>query len=294
MRIKTMEFDRGATLQEHQNALLMLLHELDRVCRELNIPYMLFAGSLLGAVREKGFIPWDDDLDVILLREDYDRLLALGDTCLDGNKFFLQKEFSEHWPMPFSKLRLQNTACIERYIPKDPLTHQGVYIDVFPMDNLADWKPIRTLQFLASKAVIAKSLDRRGYLTDSKLKRLFMAFCRLLPRKPLAEFVYRRRDKNTEMLHSFFAASSRYEKSVFPRRWFGSQRELLFEDGMFMVPADYEEILTTLYGDYMTPTPADKRGVKVHAEIVDLENSYEMYEGIQRHMEFKEFTRSIR
>lgn len=289
-----MGFERGATLREHQEALLRLLRELDRVCRELNIPYMLFAGSLLGAVREKGFIPWDDDLDVIMLREDYDRLMALGDTCLDGETFFLQKEFSEHWPMPFSKLRLQNTACIERYIPKDPLTHQGVYIDIFPMDNLADSKPIRCLQFLASKAVIAKALDRRGYLTDSKLKRVFMVLCRGLPRKPLAEFVYRRKARNTNMLHSFFAASSRYEKSVFPREWFAGQRELPFEDGHFQVPVGYEEILTTLYGDYMTPTPVGERGVKVHAEIVDLENSYEMYEGIQCHMEFKEFTRSIR
>ena len=65
--------DMNASLQEHQQALLVLLREFDRVCRALEIPYILFAGSLLGAVRHQGFIPWDDDIDVMMLRKDYDR-----------------------------------------------------------------------------------------------------------------------------------------------------------------------------------------------------------------------------
>ena len=66
-------------LQEHQAVLLELLRELDRVCTAHNIPYVLFAGTALGAARHRGFIPWDDDLDVALLRPDYERLLALDD-----------------------------------------------------------------------------------------------------------------------------------------------------------------------------------------------------------------------
>ena len=123
-------------LQEHQAVLLELLRELDRVCTAHDIPYVLFAGTALGAARHRGFIPWDDDLDVALLRPDYERLLALDDGCW-GEKYFLQREFSPHWPLHFSKLRKNGTTCLEKYRPKDERSHRGIYIDVFPLDNAA-------------------------------------------------------------------------------------------------------------------------------------------------------------
>ena len=165
-----MNYEINTTLQDHQSALFILLKEFDRVCRELDIPYMLFAGTMLGAVRHQGFIPWDDDLDVLMARKDYERLLREGDKVLDHEKFFLQKEFTQHWPMFFSKLRLNGTTCLEKYHPKDPEIHQGVYMDIFPMDNAAKTHLGRKFQFLCSKVVIAKALDRRGYDTDSKKK----------------------------------------------------------------------------------------------------------------------------
>ena len=117
--------------QKHQAALLRLLREFDRVCKQLNIPYVLYAGTLLGAVRHEGFIPWDDDLDVLMLREDYNRLLAEAPAVLDTDTFYLQKEFSDHWPLFFSKLRLNGTTCLEKVHPKDSQIHQGIYIDIF-------------------------------------------------------------------------------------------------------------------------------------------------------------------
>ena len=159
-----------APIRDHQQALYSLLSEFDRVCRELDIPYILFAGTMLGAVRHQGFIPWDDDLDVILLRKDYERLMKEADGVLNREKFFLQKEFSPQWPMFFSKLRLNNTACLEKYHPKDPESHQGVYMDIFPCDNAAGSSLGQRLQFAASKVVIAKSLDKRGYEAGSLAK----------------------------------------------------------------------------------------------------------------------------
>ena len=91
-----------------------MLQAVDTVCKKYDIRYMLFAGSALGAVRHQGFIPWDDDLDVLMLREDYERFLTLAPRELDSEQYYLQKEFSEHWPMFFTKLRKNGTACIER------------------------------------------------------------------------------------------------------------------------------------------------------------------------------------
>ena len=281
-----------ATLQEHQSALLQLIVEFDRVCRRLDISYFLFAGTLLGAVRHKGFIPWDDDLDVVMLRADYERFLQQAPQVL-GEEFFLQKEFSQHWPMFFSKLRICGTTCLEKYIPKDPLIHQGVYMDIFPCDNACDSPILRKLQFYASKVVIAKGLDKEGYVTDSRKKKVFMFLCRLLPRKPFHRLV-KGPKKTGKYVHSFLGGASRYAKSVYPADCFEKIQSLPFEGTEFMAPARYDELLRILYGDYMTiPKEAD-RACKQHAMLVDLTKSHEHYAGYRDHMKFEVYTRSIR
>lgn len=281
-------------LQKHQGIMFQMLCELDAICRRNNINYMLFAGSALGAVRHKGFIPWDDDLDIVMLREDYDRFLSVAPNELDCKQYYLQKEFSSHWPMFFSKLRKNNTACIERQIPKDRKMHQGIYIDIFPCDNLSDNKIIRKLQFVASKIVIAKSVYRRGYLTDSVLKKMFIQASRLLPLKPFWKFVTNQRARDSNMVHTFFGGARNYQKNAYPRKWFEHSVQLPFEGSLFPVSAYYDDLLRKMYGDYMTPLPEEKRGQKIHAEIVDTETSYEKYIGIQEKMHFSEYTRSIR
>lgn len=270
-----------------------MLSVVDDICRGNNISYALFAGSALGAVRHQGFIPWDDDLDIIMLRPEYEKFLKIAPKKL-SDAYFLQREFSEHWPCAFSKLRKNGTACIERLIPKDQDMHQGIYIDLFPCDNLSDNSLVRGLQFVASKMVIGKALWQRGYLTDSILKKVFMQFCRLLPKRRLAAFVRMEGKQNTKMVHTFFAASSKYRRSVFPREWFTETVRMPFGSGDFPVSAHVDELLTTLYGDYMTPPPPGEREVKVHAEIVDTENSYEIYKDMQRKLKFSSYTRSIR
>lgn len=289
-----MEMASKATLQEHQAALYELLQVLDEICRKHQIRYMLFAGTALGAVRHRGFVPWDDDLDVVMLRPEYERFLAVAEQELDREEFFLQKEFSEHWPMFFSKLRKNNTTCLERYIPKDPLMHQGIYIDIFPCDNLAEGKMFPKLQFLASKVVIAKSLDRRGYLTDSVMKKGFMIVCRNLPVNFLKQMAQQPERTDSEYVHTFFGGAARYEKNVFPRRWLEETVELPFEGGSFPVSAFYDELLTGIYGDYMTPPPEQARSMKVHAEFVDLERPYTEYLEKQKTMKFREYSKSIR
>ena len=288
-----MKYEHEATLCEHQSVLYQLLLAFDGVCKKHNIKYMLFAGTALGAVRHQGFIPWDDDLDVVMLRPEYDRFLSAAEQELDKDKYCLQKEFTDHWPMFFSKLRMQGTTCLERYVPKDPLTNLGIYIDIFPCDNLADNKLLRKLQFATSKVVIAKALDRRGYLTKSVPKKVFIRLCRALPNKRFLKIIQRRND-NSAWVHTFLGAASKFEKNVFPREWFEEIIWLPFENGEYPVSAHYDELLTVLYGDYMTPLPEEKRGSKVHAEFVDVNNPYTCYREWHRNMVFSEYTRSIR
>lgn len=277
----------------HQQALIVILREFNRVCTTLHIPYVLFAGTLLGAVRHQGFIPWDDDVDVMMLREDYERFLREADQVLDQSKFFLQKEFSEHWPMFFSKLRLNHTTCLEKYHPKDKETHQGVYMDIFPCDAAFRSHWGRKLQFLTSKIVIAKSLDKRGYDTDSKKKRLLMMCCKLLPMKPFLS-VTKGGSKDSGYVHSFLGGASSFQKNVYPRDYFEQRTEALFEGSKYPIPLKYHDLLRTLYGDYMCMPSPEQRVYKQHAILVDLDRSYEDYQNYRDGMIFEVHTRSIR
>lgn len=289
-----MEKNSESGLQRHQQVLLELLAEFDRICKKHHIKYALFAGTALGAVRHRGFIPWDDDLDVVMLRTEYERFLRVAPQELDGRKYFLQAEHSDHWPMFFSKLRKNGTACMEKFIPKDPQIHQGIYMDIFPCDNLSGHTLVRKLQFAASKVVISKGLDRRGYLTDSRAKKLLMMFCRLIPMGAVRPLVLLRGRSDSEMVHTFFGAASRFEKNVFPRKWFETTVELQFGKEKYPVCADFDAMLSKIYGNYMELPPEEDRRCKVHAVIVDPDNSYEQYLEAQKHMKITEYARSIR
>ena len=195
--------------------------------------------------------------------------------------------------MFFSKLRLNGTTCLEKYHPKDENTHQGVYLDIFPCDDCRKTELGRKLQFLSSKVVIAKALDQRGYDTDSKAKRLFMAACRWLPMKPFLRLAKSGKE-NSSHVHGFLAAAHGYHQSLFMRKWFEGEAYGTFEGGSYPIPGDYDALLKDLYGDYMSLPPEEERTTKQHALLVDLEHSWEDYAHYRDDMKFDVYTRSIR
>lgn len=284
---------KTATVKEHQAVLYELLVEFDRVCKSHNIPYILYAGTAIGAVRHNGFVPWDDDADVLMLRKDYERFLKIADGMLDS-KYFLQKEYSEHWPVGSSKLRKNNTTCLEKYYSNDDLRHQGIYIDIFPCDNASEHILMRKIQFFASRIVIAKSLDARGYLTNSKLKKIFITFCRLLPGKIFKKIAMLKGKENSRLVHAFFGSTRTDKKSVFERKWITTVEDHQFINSQFLISSYYDKLLTLMYGDYMTLPPEEDRKCKVHAILVDTEKNFTEYEHYRDGMTFDVYTRSIR
>ena len=279
-------------LKEQQAVLLELLQEFDRVCKKHNIPYMLFCGTAIGAVRHKGFIPWDDDLDVSMLRSDYEKLLKVAPAELK-EQYHLQAEGSEHWPLPFSKLRKNNTTCLEKFHPKDKEMHQGIYIDIFPCDNASDKEWVRKLQYYSARIVWAKALTKRGYETDSMLKKVFMTCCRLLPMKPFHKFAMKPNKKDSALVQTFLSCTSKYKKGVYKREWFSKTVDMDFEGFKFPVSAHYDDVLTLMYGDYMQIPSEEERKVKVHAILIDTERNYTEYENYRDGMKFDVYTRNI-
>ncbi len=281
-------------INELQKIQLSMLKDFDAVCQRHRISYQLFSGTALGAVRHKGFIPWDDDIDVVMLREDYERFFDSASKELDSNKYYVQREFSEHWPMFFSKLRLNGTTYIEKYHSHDARIHQGIYIDIFPCDNLSDSRLMQKLQYIASKIVIAKSLYARGYETNSTVKKCFMQFCRILPTEPFKRLCIRRNDSSSLKVHTFFGGGKKFERSIFLREWFEQSVKMRFEDSEFPVSAHYDEMLRVMYGDYMVMPTLEQRVCKRHAAIVDINKPYTFHLEEQRNMKIEKYTESIR
>lgn len=281
-------------INELQKIQLSMLKDFDAVCQKHRISYQLFSGTALGAVRHKGFIPWDDDIDVVMLRKDYERFFDSASKELDSNKYYVQREFSEHWPMFFSKLRLNGTTYIEKYHSHDARIHQGIYIDIFPCDNLSDSRLMQKLQYIASKIVIAKSLYTRGYETNSTVKKCFMQFCRILPTEPFKRLCIRRNDSSSLKVHTFFGGGKKFERSIFLREWFEQSVKMRFEDSEFPVSAHYDEMLRVMYGDYMVMPTLEQRACKRHAAIVDINKPYTFHLEEQRNMKIEKYTESIR
>lgn len=279
-------------MNKHQEVLLELLKEFDRVCKKNDISYVVFCGTALGAVRHKGFIPWDDDLDVSMLRSDYEKFLEVAPKELKS-QYYLQAEFSEAWPRSFSKLRKNNTTCLEKFHPKNKNMHQGIYIDIFPCDNASNKEWLRKVQFYASRIVLAQTLFKRGYETNSKLKKVFMTCCALLPLKPFHRFSMGKHSENSQYVQTFLSCTSIYKKGVYKRSWFTDTVEMDFEDMKVPISKHYDELLTTMYGDYMKIPSEEERKIKEHAFLVDTERDYSEYKNYRDNMIFDTYTRNI-
>lgn len=141
-----------------QEAELFLLEKVDEICRKLNIGYFIVAGTLLGSLRHGGFIPWDDDIDVGMLRADYDVFMEKAGEYLDDRFFLASRENEPTQPYVFTKLRLNNTECLTPFI-KRVNCHHGIGLDIFPFDYLPNDEKEREAMRKRVKELAAKHME---------------------------------------------------------------------------------------------------------------------------------------
>lgn len=261
-----------------RRAQLDLLAEFDRVCASQGIEYFALYGTLLGAVRHGGFIPWDDDLDLGMLRADFDRLTRVIDTELGDRFLFQTVETDRDYGCMFGKLRMKDTRCVDRISYGSP-QHGGIFIDVFPLDARAT-APLASLEQRRMRQVgfrllylKAGYLFRRGTSVRSRaIQFLAQGIIRVLPRRLIIALTeHSARIGGTEppaQYVSLFGAYA-YDRDTIDAGWIHPLVNLPFEDVTIPAFANADAYLTRVYGDYLQPPPPEQR--VGHHEIVELD-----------------------
>lgn len=248
-------------LQHLQKVILLIVKEIDELCRKNGIEYYLFGGSAIGAVRHKGFIPWDDDLDIVMDHVNYEKFIKVCREQLDSNKYYFQEGMAD-WPALYSKVRLKGTKFEESECYGDDDDKKGIFVDVFKLDNAPDSSILRKWQYACGKYLLCYCLLKRSYKNASFKKKTFMALATPLRIKFLRNFMANQLVKynssDTTMFASF-GARFRYKNSFYKKELYANPLYLPFEDTTLPVPEKYDELLTQIYGDYMTPPPVNER-----------------------------------
>lgn len=259
---------RQIELEELKVLQMDVLSAVHQFCLEHDLRYSLACGTMLGAARHKGYIPWDDDIDIYLLREDYNRMMMEFPDLLDGNYKFCTLERTKHWSLPYGKIVDTRTLLYEG---DEHDNNMGVNIDVFPIDNVPDdeceWK-----KYDKKRRNLYYIYDLRKYLhifrvnkEKSIIRNIFAIFAKLLisavGKRYLAKIFQKMAIKynSKETVRVFECVQGIYQKHPFPKSLFNNRIMMPFEDRQYMCFADYDAYLTNGFGNWRELPPVEKR-----------------------------------
>ncbi|MDE6798044.1 MAG: LicD family protein [Ruminococcus sp.] len=259
-------------LRTLQLCILDIALEFKRICDKHNINYFLIGGSLLGAVRHKGFIPWDDDMDMGMLRDDYEKFIKIAKKELRPGFFLQTYKTDPYFGHGFFKIRIDNTILLEDYAEHSK-QHNGIYLDVFPYDVMPDNRMALEWQHIRYRCLKWAAMVKTDYnLAKYKKQNYFSLFMS----KVL--FFYSKKDCIDRMQAVCTEYQGKKNRNII--NWFGPYRcneympvkcvrkltLMEFEGYLFKAPANYDILLRHMYGDYMQLPPVEKRG-KQHSMI---------------------------
>lgn len=256
-----------------QYCLLIIAKEIKRICEKNNIHYFMIAGTLLGAIRHKGFIPWDDDMDFGMFRADYNKFIDACKKDLNNELFFLQNVYTDSgFGKYYTRLLLNNTSINYEYI-KDVQCNKAIFVDIFPYDSVPESKVLRKKQSVItsfSMRLIKKKMKYgiECYTLGGKLELLFEKFFSRNRLIKIYEKEMQRYNKNQNTTCVCCSnAGEGYQKETLKRQWVKDTVMMQFEDTEFPGSVLYDEYMKYFYGDYMTLPPENKRMTHEFEEI---------------------------
>lgn len=249
----------GYDIKKVQQSIFTIAVEIDRICRKHQIKYSLEGGSMLGAYKYHSFVPWDDDMDIVMLRHDYDRFIEVCKSELDKERFYLQNYYTrKEYPLTWTKLCLNKTKIIGGdYANLD--MHHGLFVDIFPIDNVYPDK----MNIQKSLVGVTKSARfiKLGLMKAKGKKGVVQKMVSLLPMSLInymGEKAMRMNNgKKSEYAYEVCNPNTKFEP--LPRCYFEELTELEFCKHMFFVSAHYLEYLQSRFGDLTIEPPEAER-----------------------------------
>lgn len=243
-----------------------ILDEIDRICTKNNLTYFLVGGTLLGAIRHKGFIPWDDDLDIAMAREDYNKFIEICKSELD-NKYVLHYfNTDENYWLTFAKIRKKHTLYDEEGAVEN-IKYKGMWVDIFPLDYLNSkdgFKAVFKEKILYRlKEYIVLFADSRTHNPSSLKNKIKLCCFKCLGLDNvrlsyLYEFIASGKKKSNYLVN--YGSQYGMKKQTMPVDKYFPPKKVEFEGKFYLAPADPDFVLTQIYGkDYMQLPPLEKR-----------------------------------
>ena len=273
-------------LQNHRNQILRklqlteleILIELDRVCRKHNLRYYIVGGTLIGAVRHKGFIPWDDDIDVSMPRKDFDKLCKIAKDEF-GTDYFLQTHKTDKkCYFHYAKLKKEGTYFGEDKFEHTAL-HKGIFMDIFPLDYIPKNKALQKVifrgfscltGFICSKEKTSEFLYKNmslPFIVTFRIIQCILPKCLLLGMRALLAKLSNGLSRKT--LLASLSGFHGYPMEISPEKWWAEGCDLEFEGMKVMAPKQYHTLLTHMFGDYMQlPDEKDRINHNVDPEKI--------------------------
>lgn len=253
-----------------------ILDVIDCVCRDNNLRYSIFYGTLLGAVRHKGFIPWDDDIDIIMPRADYEKFIKIWNKQVTDDYILQTVDLARDYTNNFAKIRKNHTTYLQSEDEKKCDYHKGIFVDVFPADRLAPTLVTKTLQYCLAAVNLLYTREH-----PSGNGGIIGLTERVLLKFPKPWHKYLRDVAQRGMTH-WNNCSTQYvsfntiqdSKKYFPPNIFDKETKLLFEGKYYSAVTTPEEVLRCYYGDYMKLPPVEERVWFHHPICIDFEKNW--------------------
>ena len=255
-------------LRKAQLLMLKILKEVHKICEENNIKYFLSDGTLIGAIRHQGFIPWDDDLDIGMLREDYEKFCKIAPQILSENFILQNFQTDKGYGLQFGKVILKNTVWIEKVAKNTNRQWSGIYIDIFPYDNITENKKMQKLInrlyiFIQGLILIKfKYINISNYESMAKklkyvLKKIYLCTISKKLLIYIRDSICKRYLNKSKSLVTKYGGN--FYKNQNPYNFYKDLTLQNFEDTSFYIPKNYDKILKNLYGNYMEIPPIEKQ-----------------------------------
>lgn len=259
-----------------QDKILEIAVYIDRFCAENGIDYCLMGGSALGAKRHGGFIPWDDDLDIFMTPDNYEKFRDLFNHKGNKEKFYLQEWGLTEGMVTISKIRMNGTTYLENSL-KNWDIHHGIYVDIFilhtcPKNRISQWHQCLWAKYVVMKGLALRGYNRRKGFLGFALKVMSKMSNKFLVKHGLKQ-VYKYRNKESPYYCNFMGKAV-FKNAIYKKEFFIPTEYVQFEKVKLKVPINLHEFLSFRFGDYMLPPSPERIKWEQHAESWDVNRDF--------------------